>query len=282
MPVFILLILLICIAFGFFCYWENNALTIDRYALNLSLRHPVKIVHLSDLHGKHFGKQNEKLIEEVKKLKPDLVVYTGDLIDGDGKNMPVGVALLQALSKDFPVYFVTGNNEQEGCFDEITKKLSKVGVHVLVNEIAHTMVGEQDVYLLGLNESFESHHGYGKCSTDPNHYADFSPLFYQLETQNGLKLVLSHFPENYKLIGPGSFFQYHFDVMFAGHAHGGQFILPFVGAVFAPGQGLFPAYTAGIYGGKGEPKLCVNRGLGKSSFPLRLFNRPQIIDITLL
>lgn len=265
-----------------FVHFENSVLQVSHYAVNLSLRHAIKIVHLSDLHTKCFGKNNEILLRKVREQHPDLIVYTGDLIDGNGKRMEVGVSLLANLAQDIPVYFVSGNNEKEGCFETLVPLLRKQGVHVLINEIDHLSVQDNDVYLLGLDESRESHHGYGKCSTDSANYADFAPLFHELEQKDGIKLVLSHYPENYRLIGKGSFVQYHYDMLFTGHAHGGQFILPFIGAVFAPGQGFFPLYTNGLYGEKNEAKMCVSRGLGKSSFPLRLWNRPQIIDLTLL
>ena len=74
--------------------------------------------------------------------------------------------------------------------------------------------------------------------------------------------------------------KYKFDIMFSGHAHGGQFILPVLGGIFAPGQGLFPKYYKGVYGEKN--KLVVSRGLGNSGFPLRLFNRPDIVVVDII
>ena len=68
--------------------------------------------------------------------------------------------------------------------------------------------------------------------------------------------------------------------MFSGHAHGGQFILPFIGGLFAPGQGILPKYYRGVYGEKS--KLIVSRGLGNSGFPLRLFNRPDLVVVDII
>jgi predicted MPP superfamily phosphohydrolase len=70
------------------------------------------------------------------------------------------------------------------------------------------------------------------------------------------------------------------DLVLTGHAHGGQWRFPGVGALYAPGQGLFPKYTAGMYR-LGKTVLCVSRGLGNSSFPLRIENKPEIVTVIL-
>ncbi len=85
--------------------------------------------------------------------------------------------------------------------------------------------------------------------------------------------------ENFKAVSELDYSQYDFDLQLSGHAHGGQFILPFIGPVFSPGQGLFPKYVRGSFGEK--PKLIVSRGLGNAEFPLRLFNHPEINIINL-
>ena len=105
-------------------------------------------------------------------------------------------------------------------------------------------------------------------------------LFRKLEKTIGIKIVLSHYPENYEYVGEYSYSKYNFDIMFSGHAHGGQFILPGIGGIFAPGQGLLPKYYKGIYGDKS--KLVVSRGLGNSGFPLRLFNRPDLVVLDVI
>ena len=70
------------------------------------------------------------------------------------------------------------------------------------------------------------------------------------------------------------------DLVLTGHAHGGQWRLPVLGAVYAPGQGLLPKYTAGM-NRLGKTVMCVSRGLGNSSFPLRIGNKPELVTVTL-
>ena len=104
-----------------------------------------------------------------------------------------------------------------------------------------------------------------------------SPYFKELEKRNKFKLVLSHFPENFEGIKELNYSQYDFDLQLSGHAHGGQWIMPFIGPLFSPGQGVLPKYARGEFGER--PKLIVSRGLGNSEFPLRLFNHPEMIII---
>ena len=68
--------------------------------------------------------------------------------------------------------------------------------------------------------------------------------------------------------------------MLTGHAHGGQFRLPFIGGLFAPGQGLFPKYDSGLYS-EGTTDMIVSRGIGNSTIPLRFNNPPEVVLIVL-
>jgi len=70
------------------------------------------------------------------------------------------------------------------------------------------------------------------------------------------------------------------DLVFAGHAHGGQFRFPFLGGLFAPNQGLFPKYTSGVYT-EADTSMVVSRGLSNSIIPVRVFNRPELVVVTL-
>jgi predicted MPP superfamily phosphohydrolase len=70
------------------------------------------------------------------------------------------------------------------------------------------------------------------------------------------------------------------DLVLSGHAHGGQFRLPFVGGLFAPNQGFFPEYDSGLYT-DGQTQMIVSRGVGNSRFPVRFNNRPEVILIEL-
>ena len=94
--------------------------------------------------------------------------------------------------------------------------------------------------------------------------------------ENSYTILLSHRPELFE-----SYVHCNIDLVLSGHAHGGQFRLPFIGGLIAPNQGLFPQYDAGLYT-SGSTNMIVSRGLGNSIIPIRFNNRPEVVVIELL
>lgn len=261
-----------------FFYYENNILHINKLKVKLNVENPFKIIHLSDIHSKEFGVDNKKLIKKMKKLKPDLIVITGDLINTDGKNIEKMITLLKKLDSIAKVYYILGNHEHRlKGLNEIINRLKDLKISVLINEIDSIVIKGNKINILGLDENQASRDDYKKRKKGIYEYKDYSNLFNKLELEDGIKIVLSHYPENFSLIGEMSYKNYDFDLMLSGHAHGGQFRFPFIGGLYAPGQGILPKYTGGLY--KEKNTLIVSRGLGPSRFPLRLFNRPEIVSI---
>ncbi|MHC1750886.1 MAG: metallophosphoesterase [Cellulosilyticaceae bacterium] len=276
----IMIIFIACYGIYLFLHYQNNALQVTRIDIKAKTQSgtPFKIVHLSDLHGKRFGKGNYQLYTQVATLKPDLVAFTGDLIDDNGKNLLEMIALLIRINKLAPVVYIPGNHEHRtGKLPYITEELTKHGVIVLQNAIKTLDIKEECIQILGIDDNQGSYENYIARKKGTYQYKDYKQLFFKLQNCQGIKLVLCHYPENFQGIGDCSYNQYTFDVMLSGHAHGGQFIMPFVGGLYAPGQGILPKYYRGIHGKKS--KLIVSRGLGNSSFPFRLFNRPEIVEI---
>ena len=103
--------------------------------------------------------------------------------------------------------------------------------------------------------------------------SSITDLYKNIDTD--FNILLSHRPEQFSV-----YKEMNVDLVFSGHAHGGQIRIPFIGGIIAPNQGLFPKYTEGIYN-DGETSMVVSRGLGNSLFPFRVFNRPELIVITL-
>ncbi|HAT4124763.1 TPA: phosphoesterase [Clostridium perfringens] len=260
---------------GFF-YYENNGVSTTNYEVDFGIGKDINVVHLSDLHGKEFGKNNEKLKRLILKEKPDLVVATGDMIDSSLKNMEGAIDFLSDLSKRVKVVYISGNNEQRCKKAEyIFESLKSKGVIVLRNEIITLSLNEVKVNILGMFEKPKGDlHSSIKKINGSYAYEDSHKLFKRLESLEGLKIVLSHYPEIFE----AEYSKYNFHIMFSGHAHGGQFRIPIVKrGLIAPGQGFFPKYTEGIHGNKN--KLIISRGLGNSTKITRLFNRPEIVNV---
>lgn len=260
--VILLSLFIVCIIFF---YAQNNFIQITEIDIrSQDILNEIKIVHLSDLHGKEFGKNNSLLISKVKEQTPDIAVFTGDLIDRSGKNIQGSVAFLSELNKFCPVYYIPGNHEHwSGLSEAVFEQLKTSNIKVLRCDSESISIKNTRIDILGMDEfSFDSN--------------SISEKIQVLEKSEGFKLILSHYPENFSSL----YNSRDIDLVLSGHAHGGQFIIPFAGGLYAPGQGFFPRYYKGRYTENGV-NLVVSRGLGNSAIPIRVFNRPEIVSISL-
>ena len=269
----ITLVLLALILFIIFCYYENNKLDITHYDIKSnSAKKDFRIVQLSDFHSKPFF----KVINEVEKLKPDIICITGDYINDHEKRKAEMLEFGKKLLEISPVYYITGNHERRlENFESLMNELEDIGFSVLLNDTAQC----EYCRILGLDENQADFKDYKARKKGTFVYKNMKPYFDMLEGYDGFKLVLSHFPENFEGIKELNYSKYDFDLQLSGHAHGGQWIMPFAGPLFSPGQGILPKYARGSFGER--PKLIVSRGLGNSEFPLRLFNHPEIVVINI-
>lgn len=243
--------------------WCNNSwLKTTRYRVEAEgLENDVRIVHLSDLHGKSFGKANKRLLSRVEREKPDFIAFTGDIIHKHTpKNKSVAVAVIKELSKIAPVIFVSGNHEMRSMhYAEFKAELLSAGAHVLDN-CTEDICG---LTVAGLNCASQKNDAYLKVADEIK--------------EGKFSVLLAHkpqFAENYAGAG--------FDLILCGHAHGGQWRIPFTKiGIYAPGQGMFPKLTSGVHV-FGKTNTVISRGLGNSECPLRLFNRPEVVIVDLI
>jgi predicted MPP superfamily phosphohydrolase len=266
------LVLLTC-----FFYFQNNSIVTTSYNFS-SDKVPqnfngYKIIQLSDLHSKSFENNHSELVKKVKKVKPDLIVFTGDLIDSDRYNEKTSLTLMEKLVQIAPVYYVTGNHEWwSGKFNSLEDKLKDTGVHVMRNTVEEITIGNDGIQIIGIDDPAKVNESYVERAIAEE---DIKNAIKGLEEGVNFKILLSHRPELFSL-----YTQYEFDVVFSGHAHGGQVRIPFVGGLVAPNQGLFPEYSSGMHA-VDKTTMIVNRGLGNSIIPLRVFNRPEIVVVAL-
>lgn len=259
-----------------FFYIQNNSLVTSEYELTSSKLpeefDDFKIVHLSDLHNKSFGANQERLVSKVKKAAPDLIVYTGDIVDSSRFDIEPSLLLMRELTKFVPVYYVTGNHEAWTDFTNLEAGLIDAGVHVMRNHTEAFTIDKEHILITGIDDPAFDTTANDELKTIENNLTNSLD---SLSDNNKFRLLLTHRPEALTLYA-----DYAFDLVFAGHAHGGQVRIPFVGGVVAPNQGFFPTYTAGTHTER-NTTMVVSRGLGNSIIPLRLFNRPEIIVINL-
>lgn len=265
------IIALIILLIVLFCYYQNNKLDITKYNINSNnCNKDFVIVQLSDFHSKPF----KSVLKKLNSINPDIICITGDYINDRCKNknkmLDYGKELLQLA----PVYYITGNHERRlDDFNDIMNQLREIGFTVLLNELAEN----EYCTILGLDENQADFDDYKARKKGTFVYKDMSSYFQMLSKSDKFKIVLSHFPENFEGIAELNYTQYDFDLQLSGHAHGGQWII--FKPLFSPGQGILPKYAKGTFGER--PKLIISRGLGNSEFPLRLFNHPEIVAITI-
>ena len=229
------------------------------------------IAHISDLHNAEYGKNNEMLIDILKSESPDIIAITGDLIDSNNTDLEVAISFAQQAAKIAPCYFVAGNHEAwiGSQYEELKTSLENVGVTILQDEAIELYYGDKCIQLIGLNDpDFSERDSFLSESI-------LETKLSQMNIRDGFTMLLSHRPECFNV-----YQNKNIDLVLSGHAHGGQFRLPFLGGVIAPNQGFFPKYDAGIYTENGTT-MIVSRGIGNSIIPLRINNRPEIVIIEL-
>lgn len=246
----------------------------------LPLPAPIRILQVADLHGRMFGEGGQDLVDMVRVISPDFICCTGDTVSSNCKNLLETAKFLKALCLIAPVFLIPGNHElRSGHWAEIAQGFQNVGVIVMENERFDGWMNGSQLHILGLSEGLAvSRADYIKQMTGTYGYADCSAALEDLSSCKGVRIVLSHFPELFAKSGSLSYRNFAFDLMLSGHAHGGQFRLGKYSA-YAPGQGLFPRYTAGAHGW--HPALVVSRGLGNDTFLPRINNRPELVLVTL-
>lgn len=271
-----LYILFAIAALGYFIWFQNNSLVTSQTVVRL-VNLPIgfdqfKIVHLSDLHNKNFGKDQHVLIRKVHGLQPDIIVFTGDLIDSNRAGDDASLILMEELTAIAPVYYVSGNHEWwSGTFSSLERSLNDIGVQVLRNTHDTLVKGNDKINVAGIDDLA---HDRNDRSEQEIVEEDIVKLKEDLE-ENSFTILLSHRPELLPLYAESGF-----EMVFAGHAHGGQIRLPFTQGLVAPNQGFLPTYTAGKHE-LDHAVMIVSRGLGNSIIPFRLFNRPEIVSVTL-
>lgn len=232
-----------------------------------------KIVQISDLHNVEFGEGQKKLLKKINDADPDIIVITGDLIDSIHTDIEKAIKFVEGAIRIAPVYFVTGNHEAWlEKYEELEVQLIQTGVIVLDDKAITFERGESILQLIGVNDPdfILQNEDFDKTN------ALFDKKLQDMVDMNSnYKILLSHRPELIDIYSHNNI-----DLVFSGHAHGGQFRFPFLGGLVAPNQGLFPEYTEGKYV-VDQTEMIVSRGLGNSIIPFRINNRPEMIIVEL-
>ena len=256
--------------------WGNVTVGVTHYTVTSNrLPHSFdgyKIAVVSDLHNVQFGNNNSQLVEKIKKEHPDIIAITGDLVDSNRTDIEIAIQLVSQLTEIAPCYYVTGNHEAwiNEQYQELEKGLIVGDVVVLHDNVIQLTKGSETIQIAGLDDP--------DC-TDRDTYIQESMVqtkISNMSLSNEYSILLSHRPEMFE-----EYVSEEVDLVLSGHAHGGQFRVPFIGGIIAPNQGLFPKFDAGKYI-KNNTTMIVSRGIGNSIIPVRFNNRPEIVIVELI
>lgn len=276
----VIVICIIGIVVWVFFYYSNNYVMVSEYRyVNTKIPKSFigfKILQISDLHGDLSRWKKRRIIKLLDKQKPNIVVFTGDAVDHVHRKMyhkSVGIA--KEIVKKYPVYYVTGNHEymHSECLS-IISEYEKIGVTVLRDQRVVIHRAGEKISIFGIEDPYALYKELPPKYLTPTE--EFRKHFHEIVVpSDDFCVLLSHRPEFFE-----DYVQAEVNLVFAGHAHGGQWWVPFVGGFIAPDQGMFPSYVRGKYQ-KNDTTMFVSRGLGNSVVPIRIFNRPELIVVTL-
>ena len=268
----VVLILFLFLVLGL--YSSKHMLSESFYEIALpEVTEPIRVVQLTDLHNSEFGENNSTLVDHVAAQQPDLILITGDLLNQDTDRTDIATGLIESLKDIAPVYVSFGNHESgyENKYGvDLQSLYTNAGAVVLEYDWLDLEVNGQKIRLGGL---------YGYClpaSYEKEARENECSYLEEFQSTEDLKILMCHMPICWQY--GGSLDYWDTDVVFAGHSHGGQVIIPGVGGLWAPDRGWFPGREQGLYWSKdGQKVLVLSRGLGNREKIPRFNNIPEIM-----
>lgn len=274
------LMLIVCYGIYVIVRDMNRFIIVPYEVKSKKIKKKYTVVMLSDLHNKSYGRQNEKLAKAIADCHPDCIVTAGDMYTSKaGTGFDNALALLGALSEQFPVYVANGNHEHKTSdhpdafghmYEKYTQRLRALGIEPLVN--SHVLLPEVHVDLCGLQISREYFRHFRKKEM-PAGYVD---RLVGRANRDYFQILLAHNPVYFQ-----EYADWGADLVLSGHVHGGIVRLPVLGGVASPAATLFPKYDGGRFD-LHHSVMILGRGLGTHTLPVRMWNPGEVVVVTLL
>ena len=297
-------LIILAILSGVSLYRSKHVLTVSRYEISADTtgsskeaassgdsvntsNNALRIVQISDLHNSVFGENNEKLIDCVANEKPNLILMTGDLVNADDPDSEVATNLIRHLTTIAPVYISMGNHElahEENFGDDLTALWEDAGAVVLDGGFLNIDINGRALRIGGI-------YGYclpGKLLKTGEARENECAFLEEMQDTDRYTILMCHMPVCWIL--NGSLEAWDIDCVFAGHVHGGEVILPFIGGLYGPDFGKFPGRLEGLYyedaeksedGTADKSVLILSRGLGTAQRIPRFNNVPEVVSVTI-
>ena len=276
------LLLFFLIVFMIICFWiilyDTNRFVIIKHEIHdKRIKGCYKAVVLADLHNKQYGKDNEILLNAIRKQNPDAIWIAGDmLVAHPKKTIDRAISFLTVLSKEYPIFYGNGNHEHRiklypDTYGEMAKEyeeaLNRIRIQPLVNE--HIDLPNKNISIYG--SEIEKY--YYKRFAIPKMNQEYMQSILGQPDQSKYKILIAHNPDYFE-----NYANWGADLVLSGHVHGGIVRLPFGKGILSPGVRLFPKYDGGVYVNN-QCKMIVSRGLGVHTIPIRLFNPAELIVV---
>ncbi len=261
----------VCGAVYFYWQYTKTHYEISFYqVISKKVSKNIRFIVISDIHNREYGENNELLINDIRSLKPDIILFAGDMVIKTQDDYQPMLNLVANLTEIAPCYGVMGNHEDERMYllgdRELVEKFEKAGLKVLRNAREIIQIGEDKIQLLGISGTttygFEEYGGrrfMKKTSIDSSSFS----------------IVMAHVP----ILFDHLLSDYNYDLGIAGHVHGGIAIIPFFGGLYSDEEGFLPTYFAGKYTLSNDATLIISRGLGDSKNLPRINNMPELVVI---
>ena len=271
-------LLLIIIILWVMLYDSNRFVVVKHEVRDRRVCGHYRVVFLSDLHNKQFGRNNARLLEAIGEIEPDAVLVGGDMINGKpGEKLEQAVSLLRALKEKYPVYYANGNHEHRIKLYPDTYGDEAERYAASLAELSIVPMVNTHVQLPGINLTIygsEIDKYFYKRFTIPEMDSEYLTRLLGSPDPGSYTVLLAHNPDYFpRYAGWGA------DLVLAGHIHGGIVRIPFWGkGLLSPNVRFFPRYDGGVYR-EGDSTMILSRGLGIHTIPFRLFNPAEVIVI---
>ena len=271
----------VCLAAILAVFISNTRISTASYTVTFeNLESPLRLVLVSDLHGKSFGKDNARLIAKIQEQTPDAIFLVGDMLDkkADEADVQSLLALTEKLLEIAPVFFSMGNHEQTYLKTDATllDRVAQTGAVVVNDSYVDVTIAGQPLRIGGTMG-----HGFAFGRTEEEFTSSPEYVFLKAFENTELpKICLAHMPDTF--IFNGAYTLWDVDLVLSGHTHGGLVRLPFIGGLYAPMQGLFPEYDRGYFRLGTHMQMIITSGLAGHGVLPRINNPPEIAVIDLV
>lgn len=229
-----------------------------------------KILQISDLHNKSYGKNNEVLLSKIDEIAPDYIFLTGDMVSSRDTDFSVFYDFASKIGSKYDCYYILGNHELD------LKNELRNNIYETLKSYKITVLDNEEIVLTRNNDQINL---YGMWY-NPKYYIreEFTEENMKKimgETTDGFNILLTHNPDDFEIYA-----DWGADLTFSGHVHGGMIRLPFIGGIISPNRTFFPKYDSGIYEYR-DSKMVVSKGMSNGQTGIRVFNQPELVVLEL-